>query len=291
MDHLAHMPLIEIEKIGETEPIPFTPDPRTPLDGVRVLGLARVIAGAAIGRAMAHHGADVLNIWRPDDYEVDTIYATANVGVRSAVIDVAAAEGRQRMTALLHEADVFYANRRDGFLEKVGLSAEEAAAVRPGIIHVTVSLHGRTGPWKERAGFDQTAGAVAGIMNLEGTPDAPSLPPVMVVNDNIVAWLSTTGAIAALMRRAREGGSYRVHVSLTRTALWLYSLGLFDKAYAHGVAGTEGPHLHLEPDLFTADTLAGRYQGVTDQVRMSRTPGGYRMVLMPRGTGRPEWLR
>ena len=291
MDHLAHMPLIEIEKIGETEPIPFTPDPLTPLDGVRVLGLARVIAGAAIGRAMAHHGADVLNIWRPDDYEVDTIYATANVGVRSAVIDVAAAEGRQRMAALLREADVFYANRRDGFLEKVGLSAEEAAAVRPGIVHVTVSLHGRTGPWKERAGFDQTAGAVAGIMNLEGTPDAPSLPPVMVVNDNIVAWLSTTGAIAALMRRAREGGSYRVHVSLTRTALWLYSLGLFDKAYAHGVAGTEGPHLHLEPDLFTADTLAGRYQGVTDQVRMSRTPGGYRMVLMPRGTGRPEWLR
>lgn len=288
--HLAQLPLVEIEKIGESDPIPFGADPASPLDGVRVLGLARVIAGAAIGRAMAHHGADVLNIWRPDDFEIDTMYATANVGVRSAVIDVSAAEGLQRMRALLRDADVFYANRRDGFLEKVGLSAEEAAAVKPGIVHVTVSLHGRAGPWAGRAGFDQTAGAVTGVMSLEGSSDAPKLPPVMVVNDNIVAWLSTTGVIAALMRRAKEGGSYRVHVSLTRVSLWLYSLGLFDKAYAHGVAGTQEKHRQQEPDLFTADTLSGTYQGVTDQVRMSRTPGGYRMVMMPRGSGQPVWL-
>lgn len=289
-DHLAPLPLIEIEKIGETEPMPFGANPDSPLDGVRVLGLARVIAGAAIGRAMAHHGADVLNIWRPDDFEIDTMYATANVGVRSAVIDVSAAEGRQRMHELLREADVFYANRRNGFLEKVGLSAEEAAAVKPGIVHVTVSLHGRSGPWVDRAGFDQTAGAVSGVMNLEGTPDAPKLPPVMVVNDNIVAWLSTTGVIAALMRRAKEGGSYRVHVSLTRVSLWLYSLGLFDKTYAHETAGSREQHRQHEPELFSAQTLSGTYQGVTDQVRMSRTPGGYRMVMMPRGSGRPEWL-
>ncbi len=64
----------------------------------------------------------------------------------------------------------------------------------------------------------------------------------MVVNDNIVAWLSTTGVIAALMRRAKEGGSYRVHVSLTRVSLWLYSLGLFDKAYAHATAGSQERH-------------------------------------------------
>lgn len=288
--HLAQMPLIRIEKIGESDPVPFAADATAPLDGVRVLGLARVIAGAAIGRAMAHHGADVLNIWRPDDFEIDTMYATANVGVRSAVIDVCAAEGRERMAALLRDADVFYANRRHGFLEKVGLSAQEAAALKPGIVHVTVSLHGPDGPWAERAGFDQTAGAVSGVMNLEGSPDAPKLPPVMVVNDNIVAWLSTTGVIAALMRRAKEGGSYRVHVSLTRVSLWLYSLGLFDKAYAHETAGSQERHRQQEPDLFTAETLAGTYQGVTDQVRMSRTPGGYRTVLMPRGSGKPAWL-
>ncbi len=290
LDHLAGLPLIEIEKIGESDPVPFTSKPSAPLDGVRVLGLARVIAGAAIGRAMAYHGADVLNIWRPSDFEIDTMYATANVGVRSAVIDVSEAEGRERMHGLLRGADVFYANRRYGFLDKVGLSPEEAAAVRPGIVHVSVSLHGNTGPWASRAGFDQTAGAVSGVMTLEGTESAPQLPPVMVVNDNIVAWLATTGAVAALMRRAREGGSYRVHVSLTRVSLWLYSLGLFDKAYAHATAGSSSEHRQPEPELFVAETPAGRYQGVTDQVRMSRTPGAYHTVLVPRGTSKPEWL-
>ncbi|MBP0594156.1 CoA transferase [Paraburkholderia sp. LEh10] len=290
IDHLSSMPLVQIEKIGDSDPEPFTNDPITPLDGVRVLGMARVIAGAAIGRALAYHGADVLNVWRPDDFEVDTMYTTANVGVRSTLIDVGSNEGNAHIKELLRGADIFYANRRHGFLDKVGLTAEEAAQLRPGIIHVTVSLHGETGPWAARAGFDQTAGAVTGITTLEGTPDAPQLPPVMVVNDNMVAWLATTGALAALMRRAEEGGSYRVHVSLSRASLWLYSLGLFDKTFAHETAGSSSMHENAKPDLFTAETSAGRYQGVTDQVRMSRTPGHYATVLVPRGSSMPAWL-
>ncbi|WP_395401519.1 CoA transferase [Pseudoduganella sp. UC29_106] len=289
-DHLSHLPLIQIEKIGESEPEPFSANATQPLDGIKALGLARVIAGSAIGRAMALHGADVLNIWRPTDHEIDTMYATANVGVRSALLDIGEAEGHARMTSLLRDADVFYANRRLGFLDRHGFSAEEAAAIRPGIVHVSISLHGETGPWANRAGFDQTAGAVTGVMSLEGRPDAPQLPPVMVVNDNIVGWLCTAGAVAALMRRAKEGGSYRVHVSLTRVSLWLYSMGIFDKEYAHGIAGSGGDHLQLEPELFSADTPAGHYQGVTDQVVMSRTPGAYRTVFVPRGSCRPEWL-
>jgi crotonobetainyl-CoA:carnitine CoA-transferase CaiB-like acyl-CoA transferase len=290
-DHLAHLPLIQIEKIGESEPEPFSANPSSPLDGIKALGLARVIAGSAIGRAMALHGADVLNIWRPTDHEIDTMYATANVGVRSALLDIGEPEGRARMTELLKDADVFYANRRHGFLDRHGLTAQEAAEIRPGIVHVSISLHGETGPWVDRAGFDQTAGAVTGVMSLEGRIDAPQLPPVMVVNDNIVGWLCTAGAMAALMRRAREGGSYRVHVSLTRVSLWLYSMGIFDKEYAHGIAGSAGDHLQLEPELFSADTPAGHYQGVTDQVVMSRTPGAYRTVFVPRGSCRPEWLK
>lgn len=290
LDHVAGLPLIEIEKIGESDPIPFMPHGAQPLSGIRALGLAKVIAGAAIGRALSYHGADVLNLWRPDDFEVDTMYATANVGVRSSTVDVCGREGRERVPALLAGADVFYANRRDGFLEKVGLTPEETASIKPGIVHVSVTLHGQTGPWAPRAGFDQTAGAVSGITTLEGSENAPKLPPVMVVNDNIVAWLATTGAVAALLRRAREGGSYRVHVSLTRVSLWLYSLGLLDKRYALEFAGTAGEHAQPEPELFTANTPLGLYQGVTDQIKMSRTPGLYRTVLVPRGSSRPEWL-
>jgi hypothetical protein len=92
------------------------------------------------------------------------------------------------------------------------------------------------------------------------------------------------------MRRATEGGSYRVHISLTRIALWIISLGVFDKNYAHAIAGTGEQHAYLDPETFTAETPLGHYQGVTDQVRMSETPGEFSTILVPRGSGRAEWL-
>lgn len=289
---LKALPLVEIEKIGEADPVPFTPAPRAPLSGVRALGMARVIAGAGTGRALALHGADVLNLWRPGDFESDLLYATANVGVRSALLDPASTDGAARLRALLSQADVFYANRRSGFLDRYGLSPAQAAAQRPGIVHASVSLHGERGPWAERPGFDQSAGCVSGIVTLEGEPHAPKLPPILVVNDYLAAWLLSAGIVQALMRRAREGGSWRVHVSLTRLSLWLYSLGVFDKGYAHTTAGQgDGPHAYLDPEVFATDTPCGRYQGVTDQVRMSATPGDYgNTVLVPRGSSAAAWL-
>lgn len=80
-DVFADMPLIEITRIADGEPIEFTPGPEQPLDGVRALGMGHVIAGAGVGRALALHGADVLNLWRPNELEHDATYATANVGV------------------------------------------------------------------------------------------------------------------------------------------------------------------------------------------------------------------
>ncbi|MEU3958057.1 CoA transferase, partial [Streptomyces achromogenes] len=248
----------------------------------------------------AQHGADVLNIWRPNELEHDSTYNSANVGVRSATIDPYGADGRARIRQLLREADVFYANRRPGYLEKIGLSAEEAAAVRPGIIHCSFTLAGETGPWAHRVGFDQTAGALSGIMLMEGEDgvtagptSTPALPYISVVNDYVLSWLATTGALAALMRRAEEGGSYRVTLNLTRIATWILSLGVFDRSYARETAlapDPDSPHAYLDPDTFTADTPCGRYQGVTDQVIMSRTPGRFRTVLVPRGSSAPVWL-
>ena len=92
-------------------------------------------------------------------------------------------------------------------------------------------------------------------------------------------------------RRAIEGGSYRVVVSLTRTVLWLMSLGIFDKAYAHTAAGSSEEHTNVVPDLFTAETPLGTYQGLDEQVYLSKSPGSYRTVIVPRGSNKPEWLR
>ena len=288
---LAGLPLIEIEKIGDSAPEPLPPGATQPLDGVRALGMGHVIAGAGIGRALAQHGADALNLWRPTEWENDVVYLTANVGVRSSTVDFARDAGAlEKVRELVRGADVFYANRRPGLVAGLGLSAERAAELRPGIIHTTVSLHGERGPWANRVGFDQTAGCVTGMMTLEGSRDQPVLPHISVVNDYLVPWLATTGIAAALMRRATEGGSYRVHISLTRIALWIISLGVFDKNFAHSIAGSGGEHAYLDPDTFTAETPLGFYQGVTDQVLMSGTPGEFRTILEPRGANRPEWL-
>jgi crotonobetainyl-CoA:carnitine CoA-transferase CaiB-like acyl-CoA transferase len=287
---LADLPLVEIVRIADSDPEPFAPGAGAPLEGLRALGMGHVIAGAAIGRALALHGADVLNLWRPEEPEIDVRYCTANVGVRSATLEPRQAVEMRVIRDLLSGADVFYANRRAGYLERLGLSAEECATVRPGIVHVTVSLNGRSGPWAGRSGFDQSAGSLVGIMNLEGDAAGPALPPIIVLNDYVTSWLAELGVLAALICRATEGGSYRVHVSLTRVALWILTLGIFDRGFAHATAGSDHEHTYLEPETFTARTPLGRYQGVTDQVRMSATPGHYRFPLEPRGASDPVWL-
>ena len=286
---LSGMPLISVEKIGESAPIPFKKNGKNPLDGIRAFGMGHVIAGAGIGRDLAYHGADVLNIWRPNDTEIEAFAWDVQVGMRSTILDYSK-EDRARFDHLLNDADVFFANKRPGYLERHGLGAEELCEKKPGLIHARVVLHGDKGPWKNRPGFDEIGGAVSGLFCLEGTPTHPKSPPIIPICDNVVGWLGTVGVLAALRRRAIEGGSYRVTVSLTRTLLWLYSLGIFDKDYVKATAGSSDEHADVAPDLFTAETPLGTYQGLTDQLVMSRTPGSFRTVLVPRGSSKPEWL-
>jgi crotonobetainyl-CoA:carnitine CoA-transferase CaiB-like acyl-CoA transferase len=286
---LSRMPLIAVEKIGESEPIPFQKDGQSPLDGIRAFGMGHVIAGAGMGRDLAYYGADVLNIWRPEDTEIEAFAWDVQVGMRSTILDYSSGD-RATFDHLLQDADVFFANKRPGYLERHGLDAEELCAKKPGLIHARVVLHGERGPWKNRPGFDEIGGAVSGLFCIEGTPTHPQSPPIIPICDNVVGWLGTIGILTALRRRAVEGGSYRVTVSLTRTLLWLYSLGIFDKAYARATAGSSDEHADIAPDLFTAETPLGTYQGLTDQVVLSRTPGAFRTVLVPRGSSKPEWL-
>ena len=285
---LAKMPLISVEKIGESEPVPFKPDAKAPLDGIRAFGMGHVIAGAGIGRDLAFYGADVLNIWRPNDTEVESFFWDVQVGMRSTILD-SSKEDRAKFDALLKDADIFFANKRPGYLKSNGLDAEELCAQKPGLIHATVVLHGETGPWSNRPGFDEIGATVAGLFAAEGSLASPKQPPIKPICDNVVGWLGTVGVLAALRRRAVEGGSYKVVVSLTRTVLWQLSLGIFDKAYAQTAAGSTEERANVAPDVFTAETPLGTYQGLDEQVYLSKSPGSFRTVLVPRGSNKPEW--
>src|SRR3984893_6344953 len=151
---LAHMPLITVEKIGESEPVPLKPGGKIPLEGIRALGMGHVIAGGAIGRDLALYGADVLNIWRPNDSELEAFAWDAQVGMRSTILDDSK-EDRASFARLLQDADVFFSNKYPGFLRRHDLDAEALCAKKPGLIHASVVCHGEKGPWSNRPGFDE----------------------------------------------------------------------------------------------------------------------------------------
>ena len=150
-----------------------------------------------MGRDMALYGADVLNIWRPRDSEVEAFAWDVQVGMRSTILDDSK-EDRARFNQLLLDADVFFANKRPGFLKKHDLDAEALCKQKPGLIHATVVLHGEEGPWSNRPGFDEIGATVSGLFTIEGSPTQPRQPPIVPICDNVVAWLGTTGILAAL---------------------------------------------------------------------------------------------
>ena len=282
---LAAQPVIAIERIGDAAPRDLPPAPR-PLDGIRVLAFTHAVAGPVVGRTLAEQGADVLCATRRNDYEHDFIYCEANVGSRSAYIDLTADRGRARADDLLATAGVVVNNHRHGKLEALGLDAQELARRYPGIVTVSVTCYGHGGPWAARGGFDMNGSAAAGLMTLEGTPEDPRLPITGLINDFITGYMGAIGATAALIRQATEGGSWNVSVSLTRTAMWYLTLGLVDPAGA----GSAPQHSLVDPEPYDAPSPLGPVHMLAPPVRFSRTaPRWPDPPLVPRGSSAPAW--
>src|SRR5262249_60632791 len=111
---LSRMPLITVEKIGESEPVPFKKGGKSPLDGIRALGMGHVIAGACIGRDLACYGADVLNIWRPGDTEIESFAWDVQVGMRQTILDHSK-DDLVKFDRLRKNAALSFLNRRPGY--------------------------------------------------------------------------------------------------------------------------------------------------------------------------------
>jgi crotonobetainyl-CoA:carnitine CoA-transferase CaiB-like acyl-CoA transferase len=282
---LAHQPVIELEQIGEAPPRNFGPAER-PFDGIRILSFTHAVAGPTVGRTLAEHGADTLCATRPDDYEHEFIYAEANAGSRSAYIDLNSPVGRGRADSLLADASIVVNNHRAGTLERRGLDPNELAERYPGIVYVALTCFGSKGPWAERGGFDMIGSAASGLMTTEGTEADPKLPPTGLINDYVTGYLGAAGATAALIKRATEGGSWRVNVNLTRTAMWCESLGLVDS----NLAGSDDEHRLRDPQPYDAPSPLGDVHMLAPPVLFSRTPPRWRdPLLVPRGSGAAEW--
>jgi len=282
---LARQPVIGLERIADAPARGFGPAER-PFEGVRVLSFTHAVAGPTVGRTLAEHGADVLCATRPNDYEHEFIYAEANVGSRSAYVDLANPTGQDRLASLLADTDVVVNNHRAGSLERHDLEPHALAARRPGLVYVSVTGYGSTGPWAGRGGFDMNGSAASGLMTIEGTEDEPRLPVTGLINDYITGYMGAIGAIAALIKRATEGGSWHVTVNLTRTAMWCGSLGLVDPA----LAGRGDEHTLREPEPYDAPSPLGDVHMLAPPVHFSRTPPSWpNPILVPRGSSHAQW--
>src|SRR5258705_9118350 len=149
---IASLPLMEIVKIGETSPEKL-PDGDRPLSGIRVLDLTRVLAGPTCARTLAEHGADVLKITGAHLPSLGYQELDTGHGKLSAELDLRASGDLDILRALVRKADVFSQGYRPGTLATRGLSPEELAAIRPGLVYVSLSAFGNPGPWAQRLGF------------------------------------------------------------------------------------------------------------------------------------------
>ncbi len=282
---LAAQPVIGLERIGDAPVGDFAPA-RRPFDGIRVLSFTHAIAGPTVGRTFAEHGADVLGATRPNDYEHEHIYAEANVGSRSAYIDLDSPIGQERLTRLLGETDVVVDNHRVGRLQRRGVDPATLADRHPGIVYVSVSCYGSNGPWAHRGGFDMNGSAASGLMCIEGSAAEPRFPVTFLLNDYITGFMGAIGAMAALVKRATEGGSWHVTVNLTRTAMWGGSLGFVDPA----LAACDEEHTLRDPVAYDAPSPLGDVHMVAPPVRFSHTPSRWPdPILVPRGSSRAQW--
>jgi crotonobetainyl-CoA:carnitine CoA-transferase CaiB-like acyl-CoA transferase len=284
---LASKPLVEIEKIADSEPEPFGQANR-PLSGIRVLSHTHVIAGNVVSRTLAEQGAEVLRIDHPQEFEHEIFNNDPGVGQRSCWIDLKSPDGNRLGHDLAAGADVFVDSYRGRSISDLGFSPQALAERRPGVIYCSVRGYGYDGPWANRAGFDMEALCVAGFTFVEGTPDRPKFPPTKVMNDFIAGYMGAAGVTAALIRRAQEGGSYHVKVCLTRNAMWYPTLGVFDP---NQVDLTGEQHQVLPPDTITRQTGYGEVYRLAPPVQFSETPGAWDdPILTVRGSSKPEWV-
>jgi crotonobetainyl-CoA:carnitine CoA-transferase CaiB-like acyl-CoA transferase len=192
-------------------------DPQRPLAGLRVLDLTRILAGPVATRFLAGFGAEVLRI-DPPDWEEPSLAPDVTLGKRCARLDLRAQ--RDRLLALLADADVIVHGYRPGALDRLGLDAKTRREARPGLIDVSLDAYRWTGPWAGRRGFDSLVQMSAGIAHAGmvglGRP-RPTPLPVQAL-DHAAGYMMAAAVILGLAQ-----GAVTTRVSLARTALLLSS--------------------------------------------------------------------
>ncbi len=203
------------------------PTAEPPLHGLRVLELARVLAGPWVGQLLADLGADVVKVerpgegddtraWGPPFVEAEdgsnlsaSYYHSTNRGKRSIAVDFETEEGRRIVQRLAAHADVVIENFKVGGLKKYALDYESLSAANPRLVYCSVTGFGQNGPYAPLAGYDFMIQGMSGVMSLTGEPDGEPVKTAVAFADVFTGMYASVAVLAALRRRDATGrGGY-----------------------------------------------------------------------------------
>jgi crotonobetainyl-CoA:carnitine CoA-transferase CaiB-like acyl-CoA transferase len=195
--------------------------------------------------------------------------------------------GLRVLVQLARSADVFSQSYRPGTLAARGFGPEALAELRPGIVCVTLSAWGHAGPWRHRRGYDTVVQAATGMAEASGDASGPKHLPVSAL-DYVGGNLMAFGAMVALARRATEGGSWLVRVSLATTARWILQRGVLAREAYQG-APADLPESAIQRLCSEMETPLGRMRFLSPVVGMSETPAHWSRPAVPLGYHSAAW--
>lgn len=195
-----------------------------PLDGVRVVELASYVTGPYASALLADMGAHVIKVeertegdplrnWAKGGYAA--VFRSVNRGKRSIGLDVRTPAGRDVLLRLIDRADVFVENGRPGVAERLGCGYEAVRARNPRIVYCSISGFGKSGPYRDRPGYDTVGQAMSGLLGLLTDFEDPR-PMGVSLSDHVTGIFACYGVLAALVGRSNDGQGRRVDTSLLR---------------------------------------------------------------------------
>ena len=234
-----------------------------PLEGIRVIELARILAGPWAGQTLADLGADVIKVeapegddtrrWGPPFVEnggerTAAYFHSANRGKRGITCDFRTPEGQELVRRLVADADVVIENFKVGGLAKYGLDWESLRKVNPRLIYCSITGFGQDGPYAHRAGYDFIIQGMSGLMSVTGAPDGQPQKVGVAVTDIFTGVYGATGILAALVQRGRTGEGQQVDMALLDVATSIMANQAMNYLASGKVPGMMGnAHPNLAP--------------------------------------------
>ena len=205
-------------------------EPAKALEHIRVLDLTRVRAGPTCCRVLADFGADVIKVEAPPGVDRNEGMSGPRHGYdmlnlhrnkRSLALNLRTAPGRELFLKLVQTADVVVENFRPDVKERLGIGYEALRSVNPRIVLASISGYGQSGPYRDRAGFDQIAQGMGGLMSVTGLPDQGPVRAGIAVADSSAGLYAAIGILVALSERDRSGQGQWVQTSLLEAQIAL----------------------------------------------------------------------